>query len=103
MSDANDNGPPTWQTQLMAMSYPYVFEDDITITYGHAGMSYEFMVKHLDGTEVISVPVEWDFGDGDSDTVIGDQPAAHTYAAPGHYEVTASSSGLSVSLSVTVS
>lgn len=71
------------------------------ITYGHAGLAYEFLAVRDDAAPIVE-SVDWEFGDGATATVAGATPATHTYAAAGPVVVRASRSGRQAVLGVTV-
>lgn len=75
---------------------------EAVITHGHAGLSYEFLLKLITGDPVTGHgPADWDFGDGGTQLdVETDQRAAHTYAAEGTYTVTATVGTSSVSTTI---
>ena len=71
------------------MNTPPGIPSDVQITYGHAGLSYEFLLLTTAG-EPVTGQVNWDFGDGaNAIRVDAAVPVAHTYATPGMVNVKA--------------
>jgi len=84
------------------MNTPPGLPTDVIVTYGHAGLDYEFLLVSTGGDAVSGV-VDWEFGDGaTADDVPATAPAAHTYAAAGAVTVRAVIGTVSRSATVTV-
>lgn len=80
----SDETGPGWDTPVDSPTGAY-------ITFGHAGLNYEFLLL-TSGNDPVSGhgTVDWEFGDGATATGLDSTvPATHTYAAEGTYSVRA--------------